>query len=232
MYIYLSFFSLFSSFLFYPQMYIAPLRNSMQNGRGILNEEDLKRIFSTVELIYNLNNTLLQDLRERIKKWSDSQIIGDVFLVFVSLPCSCDPLLSLYLLILLLFVSFSFRLFSSFSFSLFSCHSPHSFFICSFSFLSPQAPMFKLYSDYVKNYAVAMVHLQFCTEKYSKFAQFLKDAAVANRQVLGIHTFLIMPVQRLPRYILLLNVRDVLSSSSSSSSSSPPSSLILFPSRK
>eukprot|EP01102_Stenamoeba_stenopodia_P017783 TRINITY_DN6425_c0_g2_i1.p1 TRINITY_DN6425_c0_g2~~TRINITY_DN6425_c0_g2_i1.p1 ORF type:complete len:589 (-),score=137.95 TRINITY_DN6425_c0_g2_i1:35-1801(-) len=129
-------------------MYISPLRKSIEKGDPIIGEEDLKAIFSTVELIYNLNKTLLSDIEKRLSGWTDSTLIGDIFLQF--------------------------------------------------------APMFKLYSDYVKNYGGAMVHLQNLTERSRRFANFLKDAAAVNRQVLGIHTFLIMPVQRLPRYILLI----------------------------
>ena len=44
---------------------------------------EINQIFSSVDLILNVNDDILASLEERMKNWSDTQLIGDIFLDFV-----------------------------------------------------------------------------------------------------------------------------------------------------
>jgi hypothetical protein len=48
-------------------------------SENILSSAELKLMFSNVEIIRNLSNTLLDSLLERTKAWSEQLTIGDVF---------------------------------------------------------------------------------------------------------------------------------------------------------
>lgn len=67
------------------------------------------------------------------------------------------------------------------------------------------APFFKLYTQYCSGYAGALDTLQALRRSDAAFARFLKTAQEDPiAQNLDINSFLIMPVQRIPRYSLLL----------------------------
>ena len=67
------------------------------------------------------------------------------------------------------------------------------------------APLFKLYCQYAQNYAAAMLKMDECLED-PKFAEFIEkcesDVRCQNQKF---SSFFIQPIQRIPRYILLLN---------------------------
>eukprot|EP00026_Physarum_polycephalum_P003352 Phypoly_transcript_03362.p1 GENE.Phypoly_transcript_03362~~Phypoly_transcript_03362.p1 ORF type:complete len:350 (+),score=44.59 Phypoly_transcript_03362:486-1535(+) len=64
---------------------------------------------------------------------------------------------------------------------------------------------FKMYSSYVNGYNASLSTLAYCKHNYPAFDKFI-EAAESNPMCtkLDLASFLIMPVQRLPRYILLL----------------------------
>ncbi|ORZ30943.1 Dbl homology domain-containing protein [Catenaria anguillulae PL171] len=66
-------------------------------------------------------------------------------------------------------------------------------------------PYFKVYRAYVINYVVAIETLNRCAQENSEFAKFL-DAAFTNPRTNGLElrSYLILPVQRIPRYVMLL----------------------------
>lgn len=75
---------------------------------------------------------------------------------------------------------------------------------CIGDFFLRLASFFKLYTVYCKNYDMAVQTLVRCKENH-QFVQFLKEREFsAEAQFLDLGAFLIMPVQRIPRYILLL----------------------------
>lgn len=58
------------------QFLIVPLREA---NPPILAKEDIKTIFSDIEILYNINSSLLMQLELRMVSWSPCQKIGDVF---------------------------------------------------------------------------------------------------------------------------------------------------------
>jgi hypothetical protein len=72
-----------------------------------------------------------------------------------------------------------------------------------------RAATFKLYSNYVNNYDVAEMTMHDCLRKFKPFAQFLEEVSdklleEGLRQT-DLASHLILPIQRLPRYSLLLS---------------------------
>ncbi|EFA83668.1 pleckstrin domain-containing protein [Heterostelium album PN500] len=63
----------------------------------------------------------------------------------------------------------------------------------------------KLYKHYVNNYDKSIVSLKQCKEKNSEFRNFVKTLDYSEKfSGLNVESFLILPVQRIPRYVLLL----------------------------
>lgn len=76
---------------------------------------------------------------------------------------------------------------------------------CIGTVMKSMSPFFKMYTEYVNNYDTANDLYMKLKEKKKGFAQFL-DKQYANPQCAGLDlpSFLIQPVQRIPRYRLLL----------------------------
>mmetsp|Transcript_18373 Transcript_18373/g.28769 ORF Transcript_18373/g.28769 Transcript_18373/m.28769 type:complete len:328 (-) Transcript_18373:37-1020(-) len=69
--------------------------------------------------------------------------------------------------------------------------------------------MMKLYTQYCNNYSIAQGKLHEMQQTNKKFVAFQKQMRDLQDSALDIDSFLIMPIQRIPRYILLL--QDLLS---------------------
>jgi hypothetical protein len=67
-------------------------------------------------------------------------------------------------------------------------------------------PFMKLYTDYINNYQKAMDTLRECRKTNPELDKFLKKLKVEAKECrsMDISSFLVMPVQRIPRYQLLL----------------------------
>jgi len=126
---------------------LIPLREP--HKEQILTEVEIRAIFSETESVLNYNRLLLVQLEERVKKWSVSQRLGDIFLM-----------ISNYL---------------------------------------------KIYSQYCSNYHEAMRVLSEC-KKQPRFKKFLDELKKRSHDIehRGLEDYLIRPVQRIPRYYLLL----------------------------
>eukprot|EP01103_Thecamoeba_quadrilineata_P005689 TRINITY_DN1545_c0_g1_i1.p1 TRINITY_DN1545_c0_g1~~TRINITY_DN1545_c0_g1_i1.p1 ORF type:complete len:241 (+),score=63.09 TRINITY_DN1545_c0_g1_i1:88-810(+) len=136
-------------------LYVLPLRTIVGTEDEIVGEEELRKIFSNVELLVKINSELLHQLHTRMENWSETQLIGDVF--------------------------------------------------------DNMAPHFKLYTDYGKNYLTALNTLNNVSQGNTKFADFMQmSQKIEDNNNLTMHAFLIAPIQRLPRIILLLNVQNSL----------------------
>jgi len=75
-----------------------------------------------------------------------------------------------------------------------------------FASFTTQAGYLSSYTSYINNFDDARNRLITLTEKNKAFASFIESAQASPRCCgLNIEAFLIMPVQRLPRYVLLIN---------------------------
>eukprot|EP01112_Ceratiomyxa_fruticulosa_P009029 TRINITY_DN234_c0_g3_i1.p1 TRINITY_DN234_c0_g3~~TRINITY_DN234_c0_g3_i1.p1 ORF type:complete len:784 (+),score=187.98 TRINITY_DN234_c0_g3_i1:333-2684(+) len=128
---------------------LTPLRNAIDSHTPIIEDNELRVIFSNLEIILSYNQILLEQLESRVGNWTPHQLLGDIFLQIAS-----------YL---------------------------------------------KIYSQYCSNYNDALKTLLDC-KKQPKFAKFLDDLKKKNESLLltGLEDYLIRPVQRIPRYNLLL----------------------------
>jgi len=61
-----------------------------------------------------------------------------------------------------------------------------------------------MYSTYVNGFSAAMITISKCKAKNTEFVAFLESAHESSSSKLDLQSYLIMPVQRLPRYVLLL----------------------------
>eukprot|EP01103_Thecamoeba_quadrilineata_P005211 TRINITY_DN15037_c0_g1_i1.p1 TRINITY_DN15037_c0_g1~~TRINITY_DN15037_c0_g1_i1.p1 ORF type:complete len:1038 (-),score=173.55 TRINITY_DN15037_c0_g1_i1:67-3180(-) len=132
------------------EIFLVPLREMIneKDKKPFVSSTELRKIFSEIEAILNVNRKLLNDLSPRIDQWTPSQLIGDVFLFL-------------------------------------------------FNFL-------KIYTQYIADYNTKISTIRECMERpeFTKFlAECAKRSEVGN-QTLG--SFLIQPIQRIPRYEMLL----------------------------
>ena len=75
-------------------------------------------------------------------------------------------------------------------------------YVCNSSLF--KVPFLKLYAIYVSNFDKAMGTLENLMEKNTKFCDFIKSKQCKLKPGLSIQAYLINPVQRIPRYKLLL----------------------------
>ncbi|KAF9574945.1 hypothetical protein EC968_004946 [Mortierella alpina] len=67
------------------------------------------------------------------------------------------------------------------------------------------APFLKMYSNYVKTYTSALTHINECMNRNDRFAEFIKSTAKRPEcKNLDFQSYLMLPVQRIPRYRMLL----------------------------
>lgn len=114
----------------------------------MISVEEVKSIFSSIDIIKAYNEQLLEEIRPRVSIWSPTQRVGDIFL--------------------------------------------------------KMAAFLKVYTNYVSNYSNAINVLGKCRRK-EKVDHFLEEHEM--RESSRNHTLvslLIMPVQRVPRYYMLL----------------------------
>eukprot|EP01114_Cavostelium_apophysatum_P014970 TRINITY_DN3996_c0_g1_i1.p1 TRINITY_DN3996_c0_g1~~TRINITY_DN3996_c0_g1_i1.p1 ORF type:complete len:701 (-),score=169.13 TRINITY_DN3996_c0_g1_i1:41-2143(-) len=131
------------------KLYKVPLTENASSKKAFITEDQVRLLFSDIEIILGYNQQLLEDMTPRIKSWSPSQCLGDIFLRITN--------------------------------------------------------FLKVYTGYVQNYDVALETIGIC-KKNPKFAAFIESCRVSpegNLQTLEM--LLINPIQRIPRYNLLLS---------------------------
>lgn len=65
---------------------------------------------------------------------------------------------------------------------------------------------FELYSGYINNYDNSLATVQRCKKEIPKFFQFVEEAEAREEcEYADLSSFLIQPIQRIPRYVMLLN---------------------------
>eukprot|EP01114_Cavostelium_apophysatum_P021653 TRINITY_DN7619_c0_g1_i1.p1 TRINITY_DN7619_c0_g1~~TRINITY_DN7619_c0_g1_i1.p1 ORF type:complete len:750 (+),score=247.47 TRINITY_DN7619_c0_g1_i1:129-2378(+) len=132
--------------------YLKPLTDLVLKGDPILSSDEIKSIFSIIEIIARINGDFLAELQARMKTWNSANtVLGDIFLSLAS------------------------------------------------------ADKLKVYTRYINNYDATMNVYGKCRKSNAKFAEYIdKVRATPEVRHLDLLSFLIMPVQRIPRYILLL----------------------------
>ena len=68
-----------NNFIF-SQVFLGPLRMKQP---PIVSRQDLKAVFSEIEVICGYNSMLLKQLEDRMKNWSETQLIGDIFIKMI-----------------------------------------------------------------------------------------------------------------------------------------------------
>jgi hypothetical protein len=129
--------------------YQNPLLSALKSAAPILNEQEIRQIFSNVSILHSYNVMLLEGLNNRMSAWSSKQLMGDVFLAMTA--------------------------------------------------------FFKSYSTYINNYESAhQITTQAMAKniRFKRFAEQVRDNPICNDQ--DIDSLLIMPVQRMPRYAMLI----------------------------
>ncbi|KJE96625.1 hypothetical protein CAOG_06925 [Capsaspora owczarzaki ATCC 30864] len=129
--------------------FIKPLRATIETGKPLVTNADLKKMFPDLESIVNINKQLLAELAERVENWSAVQKIGDIFLK-----------MAVYL---------------------------------------------KVYTGFVSNFPMATELISRLTETSAPFKAFLKETESRPEcKRLGLLQHMLTPIQRIPRYVLLL----------------------------
>lgn len=66
--------------LTFHQHFVRPLKEAVARGKPIISNDEIKTIFSHIQIILGYNDALLEDLRKKTSSWHPYQMIGDVFL--------------------------------------------------------------------------------------------------------------------------------------------------------
>jgi hypothetical protein len=129
--------------------FLDPLRDLSSGKDALLSAEDVRNIFSDIEVILNYSISLAEDLKQRLVGWNNSSSkLGDIFIRI--------------------------------------------------------GHFLKTYQPYVVNYSTCISTLQKCC-KSEDFAAHLRRLELDPRCKNGsLQSFLITPIQRIPRYLLLL----------------------------
>jgi len=130
--------------------YYKPLKAAAESKKtSILTVEQLRKLFSDIEIIHGLNSQFKESVQQRVEKWSNTQCISDVFLNIVG--------------------------------------------------------SFKVYTNYVQNFDQSLGVLE-TLKKNTKWAAFEEEAKSKEEvKQMAIDSYLIMPIQRIPRYSLLVS---------------------------
>jgi len=133
------------------QHFIKPLRENAKNNRfPLIKQEHLKVLFpDSIEVILPYNKLFLEQLEPRVLGWSNSTMLGDIFLEFTS--------------------------------------------------------FMKVYTQFVKDFPNAQRMLDKKKTKW-RFQNFLAERKQNPETPMELDSYLILPIQRIPRYNLLLDV--------------------------
>lgn len=66
------------------QKFLLPLREKAKDNRWVITLEDVTRLFSTIELVHQVNAEFSQQLDKRMAEWPNVNTFGDVFLQMVA----------------------------------------------------------------------------------------------------------------------------------------------------
>eukprot|EP01105_Mastigella_eilhardi_P018685 TRINITY_DN4343_c0_g1_i2.p1 TRINITY_DN4343_c0_g1~~TRINITY_DN4343_c0_g1_i2.p1 ORF type:complete len:509 (+),score=121.74 TRINITY_DN4343_c0_g1_i2:848-2374(+) len=130
------------------EAFLTSLQHMAQQEKPFVTMDQLKVIFSEIEVIRLYNKNLLAQLQPRVLAWTPCQRMGDIFVKI--------------------------------------------------------SPLLKVYTQYVNNFNDALAQLR-ALEKSSAWCSTIKQIEVEKGGHQRLDSFLIMPVQRIPRYCMLLS---------------------------
>ncbi len=64
-------------------VYLAPLREATAKKKPIIDEQQIRAIFSDIEIIHGFNKRLLSELEPIVGNFSPQQCLGNIFLKIV-----------------------------------------------------------------------------------------------------------------------------------------------------
>lgn len=131
------------------EVFRSPLVSLIGEGKQIISNDLIGKIFSNVRVIASANEQFLKTIKEIFSSWDERSEVGTVF--------------------------------------------------------SHYAHLFRMYSQYISNHNNALKQMRKQVENNDKFRRFLDEKMNDPRcGGLSLESYLIMPIQRVPRYILLL----------------------------
>jgi phosphopantothenate synthetase len=66
-------------------VFLNPLKEAAAKKKPIIEEHQIRALFSDIEIIHQFNKNLLADLEPIVEKWSPKQCLGKIFLKIVIL---------------------------------------------------------------------------------------------------------------------------------------------------
>jgi len=167
------------------ELFVTPLSKLLDDGSTILDKTQQKQLFGNIPTLLKISREFCMVLEGRLNNWSDEQFIGDILLSTVRCPqCPrCPRCLESHLI--------SSHLISSILTTI-GCE---------------QFPFMKIYLSYREQVGYSPALIQQLLESNKQFRE-LHDIAVRHpaSKRLPLGAFLIMPIQRIPRYALLVEV--------------------------
>ncbi|KAI3653520.1 hypothetical protein MP228_001467 [Amoeboaphelidium protococcarum] len=158
------------------RLFITPLRDAAYGGTPILSSKQIQDIFSNIEDIIKVNTELMNQLNTRF-----------------GCPAEVDENAPVGQQQQFIESSVALRM---------DVYSQQDAIGDIFCYLSP---FFKIYSVYVKNYQTAIQLVMELERKHTGFNQFLNNIAKSTQcKGLSFQAYILAPVQRIPRYKLLL----------------------------
>jgi len=131
------------------KLFLDPLEEDARTTKKLMEENEVRTIFSSIKIIYNCNMLLKEDIKERIDNWAANVKVGDIFVNMT------DHL--------------------------------------------------KIYTQYITSYDLAIQTLTNCRKKNKRLDLWIEETETnPNLNGLNIGSLLILPIQRIPRYSLLL----------------------------
>jgi hypothetical protein len=128
--------------------YLSPLKTGSWNKKLLLPPQTVKKLFSDIEIIHNVNAILKSNIDKAMESWGPSSQLGNVFVQVMN--------------------------------------------------------FLKVYANYVSTADAQLQEYDSLLKNNKLFMQFVDEVRVSAPGMLDIPGYLIMPIQRVPRYFMLL----------------------------
>ena len=149
--------------------------------KDIVERNLINDIFYKIPEIHVHHELLLSSLKSKFDIWDTRQTIGDL-------------LLNIVRIFLPVFVTLN-KVISKWLISLFKF---------------AKQSVIETYISFVNNYRTSQEAIRICKEQSSLFSKFVEQQAKEHRGKLSLKDLIIQPVQRIPRYELLVKVKIII----------------------